>query len=87
MRAESMEFLKVLVKTPSPSGYEQKTAAVFRRYVGSFADETKTDVMGNTMGILNKGGSPRVMLAGHIDEIGFIKRIYSAVKQSTDTKH
>jgi len=77
MRAESLEFFKLLVNTPSPSGYEQKTAAVFRRYVSGFADETKTDVMGNVMGILNKDGSPRVMLAGHIDEIGFITRYIS----------
>lgn len=77
MRAESLEFFKVLVNTPSPSGYEQKTAAVFRRYVSGFAEEVKTDVMGNVMGILNKEGNPRVMLAGHIDEIGFIIRYIS----------
>jgi endoglucanase len=72
MREESFEFLKQIVNTPSPSGYEQRAQAVFREYVGRFADEVRTDVLGNSYAVINPGGSPRVMLSGHIDEIGFI---------------
>lgn len=77
MRQESLEFFKRLVNTASPSGYEQNAAAVFRRYVSEFADEVKTDVMGNVIAALNPTATPRVMLAGHIDEIGFIVRYIS----------
>ena len=34
-----------------------------------FADETFSDAYGNCVAVLNKGGSPRLMLAGHADEI------------------
>lgn len=39
-------------------------------YVSQFAEETASDAHGNCVAILNKGGSPRIMLAGHADEIG-----------------
>jgi endoglucanase len=65
-------FLQRLLETPSPSGFEGPNAAHFRDYVAPFADEVHTDPLGNTIAVVNPGGSPRVMLAGHIDEIGFI---------------
>ena len=36
-----------------------------------FADKVWTDTHGNSHAVLNPGGSPRVMFAGHYDEIGF----------------
>jgi putative aminopeptidase FrvX len=72
MREESFEFLKQIVNTPSPSGYEQKAQAVFREYAGRFADEVHTDVLGNSYAVINPDGYPRVMLSGHVDEIGFV---------------
>src|SRR5688572_3133810 len=69
MRAESLNFLQRLINTPSPSGHEVRGQRVWLEYVKKFADETFTDAYGNAVAILNKGGSPRVMLAGHADEI------------------
>jgi len=74
MRKESLAFLEELVNAPSPSGFEQQAQAVVREYAGNFADEVHTDVMGNVIAAVNPGGSPRVMLAGHVDEIGFMVR-------------
>jgi putative aminopeptidase FrvX len=70
MRTESLAFLKTLVNTPSPSGYETRGQRVWLDYAGQFADETSTDAYGNAVAWLNKGGSPRLMLAAHADEIG-----------------
>jgi len=70
MRDESLKFLQLLVNTPSPSGHEVRGQRVWLNYVSNFADETYTDAYGNAVAVLNKGGSPRVMLAGHADEIG-----------------
>ena len=39
-------------------------------YAGQYADETYSDAYGNCVAVLNKGGGPRLMLAGHADEIG-----------------
>src|SRR5947208_14010902 len=69
MRPESLEFLTKLVNTPSPSGNELRGQRVWMDYAKQFADETWSDAYGNCVAVLNKGGSPRIMLAGHADEI------------------
>jgi endoglucanase len=74
MRRESLVFLEELVNAPSPSGFEQPAQSVVRQYAERFADEVVTDVMGNVIAGVNPGGKPRVMLAGHCDEIGFMVR-------------
>src|SRR5207245_11517726 len=38
--------------------------------VKGFADQVTADVHGNSVATLNRKGTPRLMLAGHIDEIG-----------------
>ena len=69
MREESLNFLRQLVNTPSPVGHEARGQRVWLDYVSRFADETFSDAYGNCVAVLNKGGSPRLMLAGHADEI------------------
>ncbi len=69
---KSLEFLQRFVDTPSPSGFERPAQEVWREYVSGFADEVTWDMQGNSIGTVNKGGSPRIMLAGHCDEIGFM---------------
>lgn len=72
MRKESYEFLKTIQETPSPSGWEQPVQRVVRERMEKFADEIETDVHGNVAAVLNPKGSPRVMLAGHCDQIGLM---------------
>ncbi|MDX2480099.1 MAG: M42 family metallopeptidase [Desulfuromusa sp.] len=73
MKKQDFAFLKELVETPSPSGFEQPAQRVIRRQLEGVADDLKTDVMGNLIARLDGGqGGPRVMLAGHCDEIGFM---------------
>lgn len=69
MRDASVEFLKTLVNTPSPSGNESRGQRVWLDYAAQFADTTYSDAYGNCVAVLNKGGSPRLMLAAHADEI------------------
>ncbi len=71
MQQDSFDFLKNLVDTPGPSGYEQRVQRVFRDRVAAYASDVRTDVLGNVYATVNPGGSPRIMLAGHADEIGF----------------
>lgn len=72
MRAESLQFLERLVNTPTPSGYEARGQRVWLDYVKPFAQETFSDAYGNTVAVLNRGGSPRLMLAAHADEISMV---------------
>lgn len=74
MDRPQFEFLKTLVETPSPSGSEQRAAVVWREYAGKVADSITTDSQGSVIAAINPSGSPRIMLSGHIDEIGFIVR-------------
>jgi putative aminopeptidase FrvX len=69
MREQSLTFLKTLVNTPSPVGHEIRGQRVWLDYAKRFAEETYSDAYGNCVAILNKGGSPKLMLAGHADEI------------------
>lgn len=68
---ESVTFLKRLLDSPGPSGFEAAPARVWRTEAASFATVT-ADVAGNSIAVVNPGGSPSIMLAGHIDEIGVI---------------
>jgi len=70
MDEKSRAFLDKLLTTPSPSGYEQPGQEVVRQYVKDFADEVRTDVLGNVIAGRNVNAPLRVMLAGHCDQIG-----------------
>ncbi len=69
MRETSLSFLRQLVNTPSPVGHETRGQRVWLDYAKQFADETFSDAYGNCVAVRNKGGSPRIMLAAHADEI------------------
>jgi endoglucanase len=72
MTPESLLFLKSLLDTPGPSSFEVAPARVWRAEAERFADRVHTDVAGNSYATLNPEGRPRLMLAGHIDEIGLM---------------
>lgn len=72
MRPASLKFFKAIVDVPSPSGYEERAAEIYRNYCKPFADKIHTDVHGNVWAILNPDAEQKIMLAGHMDEIGFI---------------
>lgn len=68
---DSIAFLKKLLDTPGPSGFEAAPAGIWREQARQFA-EVRGDVAGNSIAEVNAGGQPTIMLAGHIDEIGVI---------------
>src|SRR5881275_575403 len=69
--SQSLSFLKKLLDTPGPSGFEAAPARVWREQAKQFAKVTG-DVAGNSLAEVNTSGRPTIMLAGHIDEIGVI---------------
>ncbi len=72
MDDQSKAFLERLLDAPGPSGFEAGPAAVWREEAERFADAVEADVNGNSTATVNGDGRPRVMLAGHIDEIGLM---------------
>jgi len=68
----NLPLLKIICETPGVSGFERRIRDLVLREVKDLADEVRVDNMGNVMAI-RKGKSPkRVMVAAHMDEIGFI---------------
>jgi len=74
MEKTSLDLLKKLLTTPSVTSQEARGIRVWVDYVKKFADRVETDAYGNAYAFLNEKGSPKVMLAGHADEIGFMVR-------------
>lgn len=72
MNKESLSFLKELMRQPSPSGFEVPAQKVIKARLKPFADKVATDVHGNVIGLLNEKAPLKVMLAGHVDEIGLM---------------
>lgn len=69
MRDTSKTFLFELLDTASPSGFEVEAGRVWRAEAEKFADEVKVDSSGSCYARL-RGDGPKVMIEGHIDEIG-----------------
>ncbi len=74
MDESRVEFLRRLIASPSPSGFEQPIQEVIRTEISQYTDVVRTDLHGNVIASLNPEGSPRVMLTAHCDELGFIIR-------------
>lgn len=65
-------FLTRLLETPSPSGFEAAGQRVWADYVRPHAEAFESDSYGNALATLNAPGSPRILLSGHADELGFM---------------
>ncbi len=64
-------LLRQLTQIVSPSGYEHQIREAVRELVTPYADDVRTDALGNL--IVRKGAvgqGKRIMLAAHMDEIG-----------------
>lgn len=72
MEESRVTFLRRLLDAPGPSGYEQAPAGIWRTEAQTFADDVWGDVLGNSFARLKNDGAPKVMIEGHIDEIGFL---------------
>ena len=72
MKENSRRFLEALLDAPGPSGFETGPARVWRAEAERFADRVSADVGGNSLATVNPEGQPRIMFAGHIDEIGLM---------------
>src|SRR6266481_6262521 len=72
MHDESLAFLKRLLETPSPSGSERRIQDAVRAWAKPLADEVRTDRHGNVLAVLHPNGQPRIMLAGHCDQIALM---------------
>jgi endoglucanase len=76
MHEQSHAFLKTLLETPSPSGFERPIQDVVRAWARPYADEVRTDRHGNVIAVRHpaheRAPNQRIMLAGHCDQIALM---------------
>ena len=73
MNKETMELFKTLTELPGASGNEHDVRRFMRTQLEMYADEIVQDGLGSIFGV-KKGADndPVVMVAGHMDEVGFM---------------
>jgi len=72
---EVISFLRQLSEAAGVSGYEGEVRELVIEQYSQFADEVRTDKLGNVIALKRGEGQearPRIMLAGHMDEIGLM---------------
>lgn len=67
----NVALLKRLCELPGIAGREEAVRAVVRAELAGLVDELSVDALGNVIGVRRGSGGPRVMVAAHMDEIGF----------------
>ncbi len=68
----TVELLKELCETPGIPGREERLRAIVRRELEGLVDEMRVDALGNLIAVKRKEGAPKLMIAAHMDEIGFV---------------
>lgn len=70
---KAIDILKKMTESFGPSGFEKETTHIIKEYMLAYSDEVLADKLGSVV-FLAKGEAerPHVLLAGHVDEVGFI---------------
>ncbi|MBE3570132.1 MAG: M42 family metallopeptidase [Bacillales bacterium] len=71
MNQESLDLFQHLTELPGASGNEHAVRAFMKEQLSQYADEVVQDRLGSIFGV-KKGNGPVVMVAGHMDEVGFM---------------
>lgn len=67
-----LELLRELCETGGVPGREERVAKLVYATLRGHVDSLETDPIGNVIAYRKGSGGPKLMLAGHMDEIGFI---------------
>ena len=67
-----LQFLKEITEAKGISGDEKEVSRVMKKYLEGYVDEFDYDNLGSLIAIKKGSDDLKVMLSGHIDEVGFI---------------
>lgn len=68
----NLDLLRRLCETPGIPGREDRIREVVIEELRPLVDTLRVDALGNVVGVKPGRGGPRVMVAAHVDEIGFL---------------
>lgn len=67
------QLIQTLVEAFGPSGFEQNVRELIRAEIAPFVDQVSVDALGNLIAVQRgSGGGRKVLIAAHMDEIGFM---------------
>ena len=70
-----LDMLRELSEADGISGCEKEVSRVMKKYLEKYSDEISYDNLGSIIGLKKgKEDGPKIMIAGHLDEVGFIVR-------------
>ncbi|MDA3129851.1 M42 family metallopeptidase [Aliibacillus thermotolerans] len=70
---ETVQMLKELTDANGIPGNEKEPREVMKKYITPYADEISYDNLGSFIAKkTGKAGGPKIMITGHLDEIGFM---------------
>ncbi|MDQ3657756.1 MAG: M42 family metallopeptidase [Chloroflexota bacterium] len=70
----NLELLRRLTAAPGVAGFERQVRAIVREELAPLIDEVRVDRLGNLIATKRGAGGPTVLIAAHMDEIGFLVR-------------
>jgi endoglucanase len=68
------DLLQRLTRTPGIPGFEHRVRAIVRDELTPLVDDVRVDRLGNLIATKRGPGGPTVLIAAHMDEIGFLVR-------------
>src|SRR5690625_2589006 len=71
MKQETLDLFKTLTELQGASGNEHLVREFMRSELEKYTDEIVQDRLGGVFGV-KKGNGPKVLVAGHMDEVGFM---------------
>ena len=73
MDEKALDLMRGMMEAFGPSGFEREVSAMAKSYMGPYADEVVADKLGSvTFVARGSQDRPRVLITGHVDEVGFI---------------
>lgn len=66
------EFLEKLTLAPGVPGFEKEVTRIVKDYLSDSCDEFMYDALGSIVAVKKGTGNLKVLMTGHVDEIGFV---------------
>lgn len=70
----NLELIQEISEAHGISGCEKEVSRVMKKYLEPLCDEITYDNLGSIVGIKKGHNGPKIMIAGHMDEVGFMVR-------------
>ncbi|MGR3765404.1 M42 family metallopeptidase [Rossellomorea sp. NS-SX7] len=73
MKQDTLDLFKTLTELPGAPGNEHAVRKFMKEQLAQYSDEVVQDRLGGVFGVKRgQSGDPTVMVAGHMDEVGFM---------------